>query len=432
MIVKWVNWGKQVTRVSFRKEWSDSGVIDKLLSELNDGTEPNPEGSITFTVSDHRDLFFLLADGISYPKTITRNDVSAISYRSFLDLRKSGIVSRNSLISEIAKRVTLLEQAPKKKYTMWTKCRLRQMSFAKTSRFGVEGVAIRTSAHLPKWLRLDEHFISGVGRIKPNDLPLYGYLIFSTEARNENEASKKIFAAADLFFSIANTSTRPVELWVQRVPSAILWLGPHQFFFENRKFLGQNKVWYNQNFDEKIWDRFPKNAGELNKRARQIRRAVQALIDHPLREPLRASLLLINEGMTSDDLAFRLMRFWSAAEALYAPENERTSTSRLISRLTFASKADAWLDKIKLERCYHLRNMYVHRGSNDSDDTSLVQHLRELVLHQIYYYLFQGSDIESHEDLLMMVDLPASENALERRRQAVERRLNIARRGRHR
>jgi hypothetical protein len=126
------------------------------------------------------------------------------------------------------------------------------------------------------------------------------------------------------------------------------------------------------------------------------------------------------------------MRFWSAAEALYAPENDRTPAHKLISRLTFASKADAWLDRIKLERCYHLRNMYVHRGSNDSDDTSLVQHLRELILHQIYYYVFQGDDIESYQDLLMMVDLPDAENALEKRKQAIERRLNIACRGRHR
>jgi hypothetical protein len=421
-----------VTGVSFRKKWTESGIIDKLLAKLNDATEPNSEGGINFTTRDHTDLFFLLGDGVTHPETITRNDAFTISRQAFLDLRKSGRVSRKPLISEIAKRVVALEQTPQKKYTMWTKCRLRQMSFAKTARFDVEGVAIRTAPYLPKWLRLDEYFISGVGTINPNVLSFYGYLIFSTEARNENEASQKIFAAADLFFSVANTSTRSVDIWIQRVPSAILWLGPHQFFFENRKFIGTDQVWYNQNFDEKIWNRFPKDAEELNKRAPQIRRIVKALGDHPLRDPLRASLVRINEGMTSDDLAFRLMRFWSAAEALYAPGDERTPKDTLISRLTFASKSDAWLDRIKLEKCYDLRNMYVHRGSNDGDDTSLVQHLQELVLHQIYYYLFQGDDIESQQDLLMMLGLPNSERALEKWKQAVDRRINIARRDRHR
>lgn len=305
------------------------------------------------------------------------------------------------------------------------------MSFAKGVRFDLEGVAVRTAPRLPKWLRLEEHFISGVGRIDPNALPFFGYLIFSVEARNENEASKKIFAAADLFFAIANTSRRSVELFIQRVPNAILWLGPHQFFFQNRKFLGENSVWYNQNYDEKAWNRFPTDAKDFILQAPLIRRMIKKLADHPLQSELKSSLLLINEGMTSNDLAFRLMRFWSAAEALYAPSDDKTPAKKLIARLTFASKSGEWLDRIKLERCYHLRNMYVHRGSNDSDDTSLVQHLRELLLHQIYYYLHQGRDLESHSDLLMMVDLPSDDGALERRALAIERRLNITRSGCH-
>lgn len=417
---------------SFRKDWLESGVVDKLLSELNAGTQPTPEGGIQFTASDHRDLFYLLSDGITYPDTITRSDVSEISYRSFLDLRKNGQVGGKSLISDIAKRVAELESAPRCKYTMWTKCRLRQMSFAKSERFNVEGVKIRTAPYLPNWLQLDDYFISGLGDIKPNVLPFFGFIIFTVEARNENEAAKKIFSAADLFFSIVNTSRRSVELWTERAPSAVLWLGPHQFFFKNRKFIGADRVWLNENYDETTWNRFPKDAKELSDRASLVKRAAKALEEHPLRNELRASLLLINEGMTSDDLAFRLMRFWSAAEALYAPNDDKTAAKKLILRLTFASKSIEWLDRIKLERCYHLRNMYVHRGSSDNDDTSLVQHLRELLLHQIYYFLWQGRDILSHTDLLLMVDLPSAEGTLERRRLAIVRRLNIARSGHHR
>lgn len=414
--------------VSYRKTWSDSGTIDKLLVELNTSTELNSEGNITFTARDHRDLFFLLADGVAYPESITRTDASDISYRAFLDLRKRGIVDKKPLISEIAKRIGELESKPLKKYTMWTKCRLRQMSLRKGVRFDVEGVRIRTVARLPNWLRLREYFISGVGNINPNVLPFFGFLTFTVEARNENDAAKKIFSAADLFFAIVNTSRRSVEISVQRVPSAKLWLGPHQFFFENHRFLGEDRVWYNQNYDEEIWNRFPKDANDLIGQAPLIRRVVKVLANHPLGCQLKASLLLINEGMTSDDLAFRLMRFWSAAEALYAPESEKTPANKLISRLSFGD----WLHEIKLERSYHLRNMYVHRGTNENDDTSLVQHLRELLLHRIYYYLWNGQDIETHSDLIMMVDLPADEQALERRKLAIDRRLNIARKGRHR
>ena len=215
------------------------------------------------------------------------------------------------------------------------------------------------------------------------------------------------------------------------MPSAKLWIGPYQFFFENRKFIGKDHVWFDQNFDEETWNRFPKAAKEFENQSKGIRRAIRKLTYHSLRPQLESALLLINEGMISDDLAFRLMRFWSAAEALYAPEEEKTSSKLLISRLTFASKADDWLDKIKLERCYHLRNQYVHRGSNGDDDTSLVQHLRELILHQVYYYLWQGQDILAQKDLLMMVDTRLNEAEIERRTLAIQRRLNIERTGKH-
>jgi hypothetical protein len=145
--------------VAFRREWP----IDNLLSELNSGTELNSDGSITFIGRDNDDLFFLLADGVIYPDSVTRNDVSEISRRSFLDLRKNGIVEKKTLISDISKRIAELICAPRHKYTMWTKCRLTQMSFAKSARFEVNGISIRTAAHLPKWLQLREHFVSGVG-----------------------------------------------------------------------------------------------------------------------------------------------------------------------------------------------------------------------------------------------------------------------------
>lgn len=414
--------------VAFRNGWP----IDKLLLQLNTVTELNSEGNISFKTLDNDDLFFLLADGVAHPDNVTRNDVSEISRRSFLDLRKNGAVKKQPLISEISKRIAERIRAPRHKYTMWTKCRLSQMSFAKSSRFEVEGVSIRTAPHLPKWLKLNEHFVSGIGCINPNILPFFGYIIFSVEARNENEAAKKMFAACDLFFAIVNTCWRSIELYIQRSPSAKMWIGPHQFFFENRRFLGEHAVWSNQNYDEAKWKRYPKSANEFNGQTRLIRRIIKSLAEHPLRSELNASLLLIGEGMISDDLAFRLMRFWSAAEALYAPGEDKTPMRKIISRLTFASKSNRWLDQMKLERCYHLRNMYAHRGSNESDNTSLVQHLRELLLHQIYYYLWHGQDIESHADMLMMVDLPVEKGALERRKLAINRRLNIARSGRHR
>lgn len=421
-----------MTGVSFRTDWKQSGLVSKLLAELNSGTEVNPHGGITFVADDHSDLFFLLADGLTYPSDLTRNDTSAISYRAFLDLRKQGIVTEKPLLADIGRRVRDLQAAPRVQFTMWSKCRLKQMSLHPTSRFTLDGVSIRTADHLPQWLRLEEHFISGVGRIHPNQLPFFGYIIFSVEARNENEASKRIFDACDLFFAIVNTAWRSTEFWIQRRPTAKLWLGPNQFFFRRKVFIGEDHVWYNQNFDEDEWNLFPGDALQFNRKKAQFRRIIAALSAHPLKQELAASLILISEGMTSKDLSYRLMRFWSAVETLYSKNDDKTNHKTLINRLTFASKANTWLDRIKLERCYYLRNSYVHRGSQDNDDTTLVQHLREMVLSHIYYYIFNASDIMTHDDLLMMVDLPANTDALERRLLAIERRKSISQSGRHR
>ena len=369
-----------MTRVSFRKDWSESGLIARLIERLNSGTELGPEGRITFRAEDFEELFFLLADCIIYPNDITRSDVSTISYRAFISLRKSGDVDSRALLQEIARKIAELCSASRHTYTMWSKMRLRQMSFARPVRFSVDGVGIRTAAHLPKWLRLDEYFVSGIGSIKPDVLPFFGYVICTVEARNENEAAKKIFDACDLLYAVINTSWRSVELWVQRRPTAKVWLGPNQFFFKGKKFIGKDRVWYNLDYDEQAWNLFPPDAGEFRKRAPLFRRVIKRLHDHPLRGPLGKALVLISEGMTSHDLAFRLMRFWSALEVLYSEGEERTNVKRLISRLTFAAKEETWLDKLKLQRIYHLRNSYVHSGSRESDDSSLVQHLREMLL----------------------------------------------------
>lgn len=314
---------------------------------------------------------------------------------------------------------------------MWSKMRLKNMAFAKASHFLVDGVRIRTAAHLPKWLRVDEHCISGFGRIKTNILPFFGYVIFSVEARNEEEAAERIFAASDLFFAVVNTAWRSIELWIQRRPAASLWLGPNQFFFRGRRFIGEEKTWYNPDYEKDTWELFPKDAREFGKRTRYFRQVLDNIEDHPLREPIVKSLILISEGMISRDLSFRLMRLWSAAEVLYAIESEKTNINKLVDRLTFASKEEAWLDKLKLYRCYHLRNSYVHHGSRDNDDSALIRHLQELLLHHLYYFIFQGADISSHREFMAMIDMPSDESALDRLSRAIERRRNLLRTGRH-
>lgn len=419
-------------KISLKNSWNKSGNFQRLLKELNDGTSKNADGGITFEVRDHQDLFFLLSECIGSDAELTRRDISGISYRSFIDLRKNGPVRQSDFLAEISKRARDLSTIVRRPHTMWSKMRLKQMAFHPGTRFEFDGVRIRTVARLPKCLRLEEFFISGIGHINPNDLPFFGYVIATTNARNENEASEKIFAALDVFFAVANTRTRSLDFWVQRKPSAKFWLGPFQFFFDGNRFLGKEKLWSNPNFDQKEWDLFPSDARKFSENAGDVRKSLKQLESHPLRKPLEEALRLISEGMISPDLAFRLMRFWSAAESLYSIRDQKTSANKMIDRMAFADGDDAWLTKVKLETAYSLRNQYVHRGSSDGDDTSIVQTLREVIISFLYYILYNGDDIRSHDELLMILDLPKDVEALLKRAIAIERRRRIETTGRHR
>ena len=414
--------------IRYRREWIENGSLKRLLNELNEGTEPNENGSITFTARDHSELFDLLADGILGPPDIGHAELNGLARRAFLDLRKSAEVDAEDLIKKVRNRVRQRNREPFKNYAMWTKLRLQHLHPGQRARFQIDDVTIELTDSLPRYLQLEEHFVSGVGRIDPNRLPFFGYVVVRSKGQNVTDGTRKVFDALELFYAVVNTAWRSVNLWEQRRPSAKFWEGPHQFIFENRRFLGENRVWYNPEFREDVWNLFPPKSRDFQQRKRQFRRVLKQLECHPLREVLVNALQSISSGMESQNLSYRLMRFWSAAEILYAPSGERTSSKKIIDRLTFATSDDyRWLDRLKLSAAYEMRNSYVHRGVNDNDTSLLVQNLREDLLRHIYYLIFSGSDIKSQADLIRMVDMPSTEASLESIALAVERRRNILR-----
>ena len=418
--------------IRYRREWIENGSLQRLLKELNEGTEPKENGSVAFTVRDDSELFDLLADGIVGPTDIGHAELNGLTRRAFLDLRKSAEINSEDLIKSVRNQVRQRNREPLKNYVMWTKLRLQQLRPGQGARFHIDGVTIELTHSLPRYLQLEEHFVSGVGQIDPRRLPSFAYVIVRSKGKNVTDGTRKAFDALELFYAVVNTAWRSVNLWEQRRPNAKFWEGPNQFVFENRRFLGKNQVWYNPEFREDVWNLFPPKSREFQQRKSLFRRVLNRLERHPLREVLVKALQSVSSGMESQILSYRLMRFWSAAETLYAPNGERTSSMKIIDRLTFATSDDyRWLDRLKLSAAYEMRNSYVHRGVNDNDTSLLVQNLREDILRHVYYLIFSGSDIQSHADLIRMVDMPRNEASLEAIALAVERRRNILSSGYH-
>lgn len=416
---------------SYKPEWQKSGRFKLLLTTINAGTSPNQEGGVTFTDYDFGQYFDLLPDAFRYPAEITRTEFRSIVYRAAIGLRKTGQITAETLVDAVNQGAISNLKLPSRRYTMWTVLRLRNMPRAGSFRLKFDEVTLEGRRSLPHWLRLEKYFISGIGDIEPTPVGDFGYLIARVNARTEDGAAKRIYDACDAFFALANIYWRSWPLWTDRHAEAKLWMWHYQFFWERRRFLGREKIWFNPSFDEAEWKRFPGDFSKFAEALPYIRKALSKLEIHPLRHVLFQAARLVHEGMSSPDLSFRLLRYWSAMERLYSESDDRNAPyDRLIRRLTFAEN-DRELAIMKLEHLSKLRNAYVHSGSTDNDRNELTQFLGRVLEHQIRYILMRGTDFLDHGELIEMADLPSDLGLLERRKRSIERRENIIRHGRH-
>lgn len=417
--------------VSYKNDWQKSGRLKLLLTKINAGTAIREDGAVSFIDHDFQQYFDLLPSAFRYPNAIPRSEFGSIVYGSSIELRKRGKITAEHLLHEVNERSARNLSRPLIPFTMWTRLRLRNMSQSKGFRLRYDEVGLQGTSNLPAALRLEPYFLSGHGQIDPGIDHQFGYLIARTAARSEDAAAKKIFDACDAFFAFANIYWRSYPLWADRHAEAKLWMWRFNFFWQRGKYLGTEKIWYNPSFDENEWNRFPGDYDKFLKALPAIRRALAKLQAHPLRNVLFQTAKLIHEGMSSPDLSFRLLRYWSAMERLYSESSDKNAPyDKLIRRLTFAEH-DRELAAMKLERLSNLRNAYVHSGSTDDDRNMLTQFLGGVLEHQVRYILIQGTDFADHGELIEMADLPGDLDLLERRKRSIERRQNIVRFGRH-
>jgi hypothetical protein len=421
-----------MTTVSYRQKWIETGRLKRVLAKINDGTSVNADGAIQFDDFDFQQYFDLLADAFHSPDTLTPREISSLVYSACIDLRKLGPVQRDKLLGLVNKKASEALAVAPRPFTMWTQLRLRQMVWSRGFKLSFQDVRIEGRARLPKRYRLTDYLISGHGYIRPNKLSDFAYLILRCDARNEEDAARKMFDAIDTFYAVSNLIWRSINMWTDPHAQAYLWLGPYQFFWQGQKFLGKERIWYNPKFDEAEWQRFPKDAKDFLVRLPHIRKALADLQPHPLRQILSPAAKLVHEGKASPDLSFRLLRYWSALETLYSEgSNKNVPYDKLIRRATFGER-DRELAILKLEHLAKLRNSYVHSGDTERERNELTQFLGEILAHQILYLLRYADDLADHNELIEMADLPNDLNLLARRRRAIERRENIIQFGRHR
>lgn len=404
-------------------------VSDETLAALfrtfEDGTKLSEHG-LSYERLDFQELYEILPDAFSVRPAISRSEAIDLFGQALRDCRHTGPLTAEAMI----RRATSIQRSrlavPQRRYTLWTKFRARNMAHSPGFRLNWRGVSVRTASSLPTWLDLDDYFLNGVGHIFPRQPNFYGHIILSCEERREDRAVDRMMDALQLILGLTNMyeTWGRYSLWGGRNwTEGGLWLGPHQFVFECRHFRGEERVWYNPDFDEDAWNRHPPPMPRVLQTIPRVRQALMALDGHPFCDTLLRAIMLLQDGFATRDSSHRLLRYWSALEQLYVEADAKgRSNEKVLERVTFAD-LDPALSTWKLEHIARLRNDYVHAGGSDDDLHPLCQFLRHLLGRHINHWTFNGGDLADHAAMLQFVKLPGDRTTLTSMRDIINRRI---------
>jgi hypothetical protein len=370
----------------------------------------------------------LLPESFSVSPPIDRSRAISLFRRALKDARLAGTLTAAS-IQAIAEKLHHQDNAvPPSKYTLWTKFRACNMAFKPGFRLRWAGVEMRTVNKLPDWLHLEEYFFNGVGSIEPHEPVFYGHLILSCTDRHDQVAVNRMLDSLQFVMGLFNLyaigGQTGFRIGRPAAPGA-LWLGPYQFPFRGRKSLADQLIWYNTDYDEGSWNDGALDMGKVLGVMPRVKRALEALENHPLRDVLVRSISLAQDGFASRESNHRLLRYWSALERLYVEEEGREgSNHKVIKRATFAEN-DPKLAQWTLSHIARLRNDYVHAGGGGHDLDAFGQFLKLLLCRHLHHWIHTGGSFETHHDLITYVDLPRSRRALNTMKAAIDRRIAL-------
>jgi hypothetical protein len=410
-----------ITRRNLVKDRS----LAALLRDFEENTELSEQG-LSYTRHDFQELYEILPDAFSVTPSISRSEAIRLFRKALIQTRRAGPLTADAVIERASTIHREASAVRRRKFTMWTKFRAQNIWHTAGFRLTWDGVQIRSAANLPPWLQLDEYLLNGVGRIYPRRPEQSGHIILSCDEREDERAVDRMMDALQLVLGLANlyeTWGRYYEWGGRNWTEGGLWLGPNQFLFDRRTFRGNDRIWYNPDYDEESWNRHPLRMSRVLEIIPYVRRALAALENHPFRDVLVRATILLQDGFAARDSSHRLLRYWSALEQLYVEADAKGgSNDKVLDRALFAER-EPILSRWKLEHIARLRNDYVHAGGGGDDLHPQCQFLRMLLARHINHWIFEGRDLADHKALLSYIKLSGNRSQLEEQRRLIDRRI---------
>lgn len=386
-------------------------------------------GGLSFaSFSDINDREDMLPDAFNIKPPMQRSAAIRLFSKALHKARRDGPLTTESLVAR-AEQIHRSERAISlKTYTLWTKIRVGGIDQVNGFRFRWNGVSIRTSSRLPKWLTLKTFYNSGVGEVDPSRPEGSGYIIVSCRERQIEDAVDRMLDALQLVLALMNIYEergRWTLLSGRHWTAGKLRMGPFQFVFEDRVFLGESRIWYDPNYRDDSWNVGLPAFADYLKFVPFVRSALASLATHPLKTVLVTALQLMQDAFETFDGNHRLLRFWAALEKLYVEDWARErSNQKVIDRATFADE-DPRLTRWHLGHIARVRNEHVHARGHQDTLEDVGQALRELLTRHILHWIFRGRDFPNHQALLDYVDLPRDNGKLLALKRSINRRLRM-------
>lgn len=311
---------------------------------------------------------------------------------------------------------------------MWTKLHIHgPPAEASYLRFKIDDVRLVLRATLPRNLSLGPHFAGGVGTIEPNEPHGGMFLIARGRAKTDTQAGDALSQAMEDLVIALNfpflSRLYQVRFGRDR-PYSQLLMGPYQFFFGPRLKRDDDRIWYTPEFSEEDWRSTRKSFAEVKSVTPWVRDFLLKIKDHPCRRQLRRALRLLGDGWASPRASYRLLRSWTAVEALFSENPERADGyETIVRRASFLAK-NPEIRRWKLRHAALVRNRFVHDNREGIALENIAGDLERYICAIVNWLVFKEPAL-THERFLNFVDQPTSIPMLRQRKEDAEKAIAL-------